>query len=283
VGLKRQILTSAATIGGVGLAIALAGPAMAVHSWSDYHWSTTDSIVGIPIVDNTTGDWPSRVAAANGDWNASYNIESPLQFGTNNPRRCAMALDTIQVCNASYGSTGWLGIASISISGGHIVAGSTKLNDTYFSMQQYSAEEWKQLVVCQEIGHDYGLGHQNEDFKTDATSSCMEYTSNPKGNTTPNAHDREQLGVIYNSHIHAGGGGSGGSGGPGGPGKGGGKKLGIDVGDSPAEWGKTVGKDAAGRANEFVRNFNGYTIITFVTWAPDVKRSGMREIHFDDL
>ena len=55
-------------------------------------------------------------------------------------------------------------------------------------------------MTCQEIGHDYGLGHQDEDFSTDATSSCMEYTSIPAGNEHPDAHDYNQLLSVYN-HI----------------------------------------------------------------------------------
>ena len=64
----------------------------------------------------------------------------------------------------------------------HIIAGSTKLNDHYFNLPQYSGESWAQLVACQEIGHDYGLGHQDENFNTDLTTSCMDYTSAPAWN-----------------------------------------------------------------------------------------------------
>ena len=253
---------------GVAVAAAIvAGPAIANHAWSTYHWSTPNGIATPTVVDNTVGAWKPRVSIAVADLNRSNNIDSALTTSTTNQKRCPMVSGTIQVCNSAYGQTGWLGIASISLSGGHIVAGSTKLNDTYFAYPQYNTETWKQLVTCQEIGHDYGLGHQNEDFNTDLTTSCMEYTSWPDGNEHPDAHDYQQLASIY-GHADTGGGGGGG-----GPGNGGGKgkPLGIDPGNSPAEWGKAVGKDAAGRPNEYVRNFNGYTIITHVTWAPHVK------------
>ncbi len=52
--------------------------------------------------------------------------------------------------------------------------------------------------MCQEIGHDFGLDHQDEsgaDFNT-----CMDY-SNALDNPSPNAHDYEQLETIYNSHV----------------------------------------------------------------------------------
>lgn len=272
--MQNKKLLVAGSVAGAAIAAALAVPSLANHSWNDYHWQTSNGVATPDVVDNTVGSWKPRVAIAMADWNKSNNIDSALLLGSTNQKRCPMVSGTIQVCNSAYGQTGWLGIASISLSSGHIVAGSTKLNDTYFSYPQYNTEAWKQLVTCQEIGHDYGLGHQNEDFATDATDSCMEYTSDPSGNTHPDAHDYQQLATLY--HGGDGGGSSTSGGSSGKPGKGGGngggkgKPLGIEPGDSPAQWGRAVGKDTQGRPNEFVRNFNGYTVITHVTWAPHV-------------
>ena len=45
-----------------------------------------------------------------------------------------MVSGTTQVCNSSYGNNGWLGLASINLTGGtHITQGSAKMNDTYFN------------------------------------------------------------------------------------------------------------------------------------------------------
>ena len=45
----------------------------------------------------------------------------------------------MEVCNGSYGSTGWLGIAQIWLtSGSHITQATTKLNDTYFDTPAYN-------------------------------------------------------------------------------------------------------------------------------------------------
>ncbi len=258
----KRILTAGSTIAALALA-AVATPVIANHAWSTYHWSTPDGVVRVPVVDTTSGTWPARVKLASDDWNRSANIQSAYTRGTANQKRCPQVSGTIQVCATAYGRTGWLGIASITLSGGHIASGTTKLNDTYFTQAQYNTESWKQLVTCQEIGHDYGLGHQDEDFNTDTTNSCMDYTSQPAGNEHPDQHDYDQLALIY-AHLDGAAAAATSTANKG-------KPLGIDTGDSPAEWGRVVGRDAAGRPNEYVRNVNGYTVITHVTWAPDAK------------
>ena len=66
--------------------------------------------------------------------------------------------------------------------------------------------------MCQEVAHNFGLGHQNEQFDNANTGSCMDYTNAPTGgvvngfdygpsNEHPNAHDSQQLIMIY-SHTH---------------------------------------------------------------------------------
>lgn len=262
---KRRRVLIVATVSGAAL---IAAPAIARHSWSNYHWErTTDTELTIPVVDNTTPNgngWPAKVAIAVPDWNKSLVIESPLENG-NAPSDCAHVPGTIQVCNDAYGPNGWLGIASIMLDGSHIIAGVTQLNDTYFSQARYATDTWRQLVTCQEIGHNYGLGHQNENFNNDRTESCMEYTSWPEGNEHPDAHDYEELESIY-SHIDGSGGSTGGNGNgkpdkpPKGP-----KRL--TPGNGPAAWGKAVAFMPDGRPNVFSREEDGYTIVTHVTWA----------------
>jgi hypothetical protein len=57
--------------------------------------------------------------------------------------------------------------------------------------------------MCQEVGHDFGLDHQDETFDNANLGTCMDYTSKPLGppsNTSPNKHDYDQLVTIY-SHL----------------------------------------------------------------------------------
>lgn len=265
----------------VALSVGLAGPVFASHSWGSYHWATTDNVAKPLLVDNTSADWKNRISLARDDWNGSANVATGFEpNGTNTSRRCSMYTGEIQVCNGSYGYNGWLGIATISVSGDHIVAGSTKLNDSYFGLSTYSSESWKQMVACQEIGHNFGLGHQDENFDNLNLGTCMDYTSDPDGlpsNLHPNTHDYQQLATIYNDHIDSA---------PPPPDTGGCKGRGCngkfiaDVGNTQAEWGRAIGYDPQGRANVFQQSIRGYTIITHVTWAPDAKRP-MNAGHID--
>lgn len=251
------------------LAAALvAMPALGFHRWSTYHWSKgNDGLVKPPVVTALSGSWPGYVQTAVTDWNKSSVIESPgpsVASGVK-PKTCKAQSGKILVCNTNYGRNGWLGIASIWLSNGHIVQGTTKLNDTYFGMARYNTPSWRAAVACQEIGHDYGLGHVDEDFNTDATTSCMEYTSNPQGNEHPYAHDYQELETIYshadstNFAVVR-------------PGRSASAPPFSDAesipGNGPAEWGRAVHYDAQGRPDLFELGLgNGRKKITHVLWA----------------
>ena len=187
-------------------------PVFAAHSWSTYHWRRTSAQVTPPVTMNLTGAWPNYASRVMTDWNASVVIESPWSYGAiSSAKRCTSATGQIEVCNATYGQNGWLGIAGISLSGGHIVKGYTKLNDTYFNTAKYNTPAWRRMVFCQEVGHDYGLGHVNENFNDPNTGSCMDYTNDPSGtkgtngtlsNEYTNSHDYAQLEIQY-GHVDA--------------------------------------------------------------------------------
>ena len=247
---KSTILKAAAFATATGL---IAMPAAAVHGWSNYHWARTSTQVSPPVVDITTSQWTSYVTTAVADWNRSTVIESPYSKSSGNGRTCKPLAGKILVCNAAYGQNGWLGLASIWLSNGHISQGTTKMNDTYYGFAQYNTPAWRAAVTCQEIGHDYGLGHQDEDFNTDATNSCMEYTSNPAGNEHPDQHDYDQLLLQY-GHVDLSA-----------PAAASGQAL----GNTMADWGRGIGRDKHGRINEFERDLgNGIKVVTHVTWAP---------------
>lgn len=259
---------------------AIAAPALATHSWSNYHWQRTGSVISPPIITAIDqAKWGTYVVNAVGDWNGNdpdqtYTdyIESPGPTASGlNPRSCKAQSGKILVCSTRYGYTGWLGLAQIWLSDGHIVQAITKLNDTYFDTAKYNTPSWRALVTCQEIGHDYGLGHQDEDFdnadveQPAGSQSCMDYTSAPEGNETPNGHDYEQLAIMY-SHSHSAFQALG-------PGQSRSNGLnGASGGDTPAEWGRAVHFDARGRPDYFMMDLgNGQQKLTHVFWTLEAK------------
>ena len=137
---------------------------------------------------------------SNLDWNQSVELDLSKVAGGARAKNCRPTAGRIEVCNARYGNTGWLGIAQIWASGTHITQAITKLNDTYFNTATYNTPAWRQLVTCQEIAHDFGLDHQDEIFDNTNLGTCMDYTNDPDGtikgqlsNVEPNGHDYEEI------------------------------------------------------------------------------------------
>jgi hypothetical protein len=178
------------------LAAAFAAQASASHSWGNYHWARTANPFTVPYGDNVDTSWDARLARASSDWSRSTVLDSPVVAGGGG-KRCGATNGRIEVCNRNYGFNGWLGLAQIWTSGGHIVRATAKMNDSYLSSATYSDTN-KQHVMCQEVGHGYGLGHQDESGAD--LNTCMDY-ANALDNPSPNAHDYQQLETIYNSHL----------------------------------------------------------------------------------
>lgn len=169
-----------------------------LHSWGLYHWETVSLPVSLNLGNNFDSNWTYLLYMISNDWNVSTVIQTNVVGGTSN-RNCKATDGKIEICNGQYGMNGWLGIASIWVnSTNHIVKATTKLNDSYFDLPQYSGESWKRFVLCQEVGHNFGLSHQDEDFDNPNLGSCMDYTRFPESNVSPNEHDYDQLMLIYN-------------------------------------------------------------------------------------
>ncbi len=193
-----------------GIALLITGfgvtPAYADNSWGGYHWARSANPLHLTVIDSMTSDWDTELdVALYGDgvkygWDTSVVLALTLEAGNDSNRtrkRCKSQPGQIRVCNATYGANGWLGLASIGLdSQGHIVQGTAKMNDTYSSYWAIAGE--KQHVVCQEIGHLFGLGHTSEDRSSQQT--CMDYSQDPQSQW-PNDHDLDQLLSIYNNHV----------------------------------------------------------------------------------
>ncbi|MBI3442789.1 MAG: hypothetical protein HY007_03415 [Candidatus Sungbacteria bacterium] len=245
---------------------AFASVAYATHWWGGYHWAHTVNPFIVKLGDNVSTIWDSRLAMASIDWSASPVLDTAIIVG-GSKGNCQPTNGRVEVCNKTYGNNGWLGIASIWVSGSHITQGTVKLNDTYFNTATYNTQAWRQFVMCQEVGHTFGLDHQDVDFYNKNLGTCMDYTNDPArndglgDNLHPNAHDYDELGIIYQhldafttlfstkSSAPA--------------------SAGDDVDTSnPSEWGKVIKKSRDGRSSLHERDLGkGNKIFTFVIWA----------------
>ncbi len=257
---SRLVIASLATVAVSSLG--LVTPAEASHSWGTYHWARTTSAFTLNLGSNVdAAKWGTLLSTAATDWSASTVLDTPVVAGLTTGRKCRPTSGRVEVCSAAYGNNGWLGLASISITGGtHITQGTAKMNDSYFNTVTYNNPNEKLHVMCQEVGHTFGLGHTSEDGSSQNT--CMDYFSNTGANasstvsTHPNAHDYELLASMYahadtTSTVKASSASTSGS-----------------VGDERSSWGREVHRAADGSHSTFERDFGGgEKVITHVTWA----------------
>jgi hypothetical protein len=237
---------------------------LANHSWGGYHWARTSNPFTVKLGDNVTSAWDSYLSTASSDWSVSSVLDTTVVAGGARGN-CRPTSGRVEVCNKAYGNNGWLGLAQIWVSGKHITQGAVKVNDTYFNTSTYNTPAWRRLVMCQEVGHTFGLDHQDENFNNPNLGTCMDYTSDPDGppsNEHPNNHDYDQLQSIYqhldntttvdNAAATA----------PMPPAMGQ-----IDF-DTPGQWGQlvrgSVGKGVAVYELDFG---GGHKVFTFVIWA----------------
>ena len=192
--LKSRLLVLLAAFAGAGTL--LVTPAAADHSWGDYHWARTANPFTLRVIDSNSSDWDAALDRAIADWDRS-NVMTLVEEAGPADKKCRPTTGKAKSCNGSYGRNGWLGLASIRVSGSHITSATAKMNDTYFSLAAYNDPVKRQHVICQEIGHDFGLAHQDESGAD--LNTCMDYAS-ALDNPSPNQHDYQQLETIY-AHL----------------------------------------------------------------------------------
>ena len=174
----------------------------ATNSWNGYHWARTSGSFALQTLNSTVAggtnaNWPVLLSTSASQWSQSNQLDLSLSAydnSSNGRKRCSAVSGKIRVCNASYGRNGWLGLASINLdNNGHISQGTAKMNDSYASTYAGDPNEAAH-VMCQEVGHTFGLGHTSEDGSSQGT--CMDYSSSPSS-TAPNKHDFDELAIVY--------------------------------------------------------------------------------------
>jgi hypothetical protein len=250
---RRSLLLTAA----LALILVLPASVSASHSWGTYHWARMANPFTLKLGDNVTSAWDPYLVTTSADWSQSSVLNTEVVAGSSVKRLCSATTGTVQVCNSKYGNNGWLGVAQIWASGSHITRGTVKLNDTYFATGSYNTPAWRNLVMCQEVGHTLGLDHQDENFTNANLGTCMDYSNDPSTNQHPNAHDYAQLETIY-AHLDST----------------------TTVSSAPASngnapgfvadeaWGQLVAVTNGGHGATYVRDFGaGNLLVTHVLWA----------------
>lgn len=198
----------------VVLAILMVGaaPGLASNTWNGYHWADGaadlhDGSITLTLV-NDLSNYRTQYSQVFQDWDGApgpLTLDSGASGGR--PVACDnVATDaagdaiqgSIHVCNGSYGQNGWLGLARIWLaSDGHIDAGVALMNDSYFQVpgSVYDNPIAQRHVLCQEIGHTFGLDHQ----KSPKKQSCMndQWGLTNISFQSPNQHDFDTLNEIY--------------------------------------------------------------------------------------
>jgi hypothetical protein len=208
---------------------AFSSTASANHSWSDFHWGNRPGLDGQTqpftlsvennLTQNATGNaWGGYLRTASSatdpaikDWSDSTKLDTTIVNKQSWTSTCPATSGQVKVCNKEYGSNGWLGLATVWASDGHITQGTAKMNDTYFKTSKYNKAGWKHLVMCQEVGHTFGLAHTDENNSNANLGSCMDYSGDPDGdgvsstpddNRYPGGDDPGTTGVVETEHDY---------------------------------------------------------------------------------
>lgn len=207
---RASTLVIAATV-----SLVVAAPGLANNAWNGYHWpegssDPHDGSITLNLVEDLTTAYGDAYSGALTDWHRGSNGDKgPLWLNSSpagaRPDACdnvatedagAQIAGTIHLCNGPYGTNGWLGLARIWLApDGHIEAGVALMNDSYMLEDPYDDPNAAQHVLCQELGHTFGLDHVGGPKKR----SCMNdrWGLWDPAFVGPNQHDYDTLDEIY--------------------------------------------------------------------------------------
>ena len=159
----------------LGMFLSAAPGVGAGHSWGCYKWPTANLTYNITATSPYNTYYSQETRTDSNSWH-NYTV---VNFNSGSG---------VQMQSGRYGYTGWLGLATISVSGCTIQSATTKLNRTYLDGAGYTPDKRKR-VACHEVGHSTGLNHNS------SSTSCLK--SGGSAQSKPNGHDRDQLDIIY--------------------------------------------------------------------------------------
>ncbi len=165
---------------------------------SAFKWATDSSSLQINLGDNVSPEWYLSLDRAAADWSVSPVLDVSIRKGSvRDNTNCKARKGKVEICNAAYGSNNWLGLATLTISGEIIESAVVRLNETYFSQSPYDDIAWRNMVMCHEVGHVFGVPHLDESWDNPPTGSCMDYSIDPYLNQSPNNEDFVIVEALY--------------------------------------------------------------------------------------
>lgn len=187
---------------------------VSAEQWSVYHWYRSDDaelVLDIGDCHSPTSrtNWSGLLSEVVANWNDIPNGGNSPYIGF---RKTNCGGADIKSYNDDYGNTGWLGLATLSIGKGkgyHIRSAESQVNEYYVAYPGYynfdEAIEW-QHVLCQEIGHTFGVGHNRPgDSDGNYDNTCMNDVVFPLRYPTANKYEYDLLNSMY-EHNHGNGG-----------------------------------------------------------------------------
>jgi len=149
----------------------------------------------LDMVDALQGHWEDIFHAVVADWDSGtpHALKLSTEKAGHDPE-CEPIDNKSKVCNSNYGDTQWRGINQVLIQSGYIVATTSKMNEFYLAD---ASVEQRRYTLCHEVGHSFGLPHSDEDFFNVDLGNCMDYTSNPAENMSPDESNFVFLKDLY--------------------------------------------------------------------------------------
>lgn len=159
-------------------------------------WNVDSGGLNLKVLNSVEDWWQPYLARAMKEWENGDPDALTLTIQKKGAPdfQCDPVKGRLKVCNGDYGDTRWRGINQILVSNNYIVASAARMND-YFLKE--ASDEQRQYTMCHELGHGFGLPHDDEDFFNADRNNCMDYTSNPKNNLSPSIINFQFLTDLY--------------------------------------------------------------------------------------
>lgn len=157
--------------------LALVSGNVAAHNWWSWHWDK--STLGVYVYGPSTAE--SRQAIY--DWHSMTDLSLPERTSHTD----------VSVFAGNYGDTGWGGLASIeSYSWDWHCWWWCKITHAHARYNSYygGSSWWIRGVQCQEVGHTFGLDHNNR-------GGCMGLGYYAGSSNRPSSHDVSDVNAKY--------------------------------------------------------------------------------------